>query len=258
MKGALNEKSKLAHKETVPITMEILEEIRKNLFAKAWKSLSKLTIWAACTLAYWGVFRLGELLPARGNVFDKETDLLWEDIEFQAEGITVTIKSPKVVGRGVERVFLQKLSEKWVCPVRAMKVLARKTGWEDKLHQPVFLLNSGYSLTRKVFLDSVNKLLKNSPFDSLKIQGKSFRSGIPSEVELLPKGFREKHVKVLGRWAGVSCRTYMKFDEQEKTNVFGKVSRKLIKAFLCRKGQKGKGTQTNQKASHQQQFRGRN
>jgi hypothetical protein len=153
------------------------------------------------------------------------------------------------VGRGAEKVYLKKISEKWVCPVRAMKVLARKTGWEEKTHLPVFLLNSGNSLTRKVFLDGLNKILKNSQFGFQKIQGKSFRSGIPSEVELLPRGFREKHIKILGRWAGISCRTYMRFDAQEKTNVFGKVSRKLIKAFLRRKREGRENPHTDQTTS---------
>jgi hypothetical protein len=243
LKGAEHEKSKTEKvSETVPVTMEMLETIRKRLFAKTWKSLSKLTIWAVCTLAYWGVFRLGELLPAHETVFDKFSDLLWKDIEFLNEGVVVTIKSPKVVGRKAEKVYLHKLTEKWVCPVRALKTLARKTQWENRAEQPVFLLSSGNSLTRKVFLNSVNRLLEGTEFGSRKLQGKSFRSGIPSEVELFPKGFREKHIKILGHWAGISCRAYMRFDALEKERVFKKVSRKLIRTFLRRKNEKAKTT----------------
>jgi hypothetical protein len=112
---------------------------------------------------------------------------------------------------------LEKLKEKWVCPVRALKNLAKKGEAQDK---PVFLINPETCLTRKVFLNSVNRLLTKTTFEAEKIQGKSFRSGIPSEVELLPGGFREKHIKVLGLWAGISCRAYMRFDAKEKS--FGK------------------------------------
>jgi hypothetical protein len=253
LKGAEHESNRVETTKVVnPITLEMLETIRRVLFSKPWKTLSKLALWAACTLAYWGVFRLGELFPLKENVFDKFSDLLWSDIEIFERGVIVTIKSPKVVGRKPEKVYLHQLTEKWVCPVRALKTLARKVHWEKRADQPVFLLDSGNSLTKKVFLKSINKLLKGTIYHSKKLQGKSFRSGIPSEVELFPKGFREKHVKILGRWAGLSCRSYMHFDAQEKERVFKKISGKLIRTFLRRKEGKAKEKETDQPGTHQQ------
>jgi hypothetical protein len=238
-------------KTTVPVTLAMLEAIKAELHKRKWKTWSKRVIWGVCTVAYWGVFRLGELLPTKKREFDKFSDLLWSDIEFAGKGVWITIKSPKVVGRGAERVFLEKLKEKWVCPVRALKNLAKKGEAQDK---PVFLINPETCLTRKVFLNSVNRLLTKTTFGAEKIQGKSFRSGIPSEVELLPGGFREKHIKVLGRWAGISCRAYMRFDAKEKQKVFRKVSKNLLKSFLRRKRRTLEKETAHQSATGQQQL----
>jgi hypothetical protein len=169
-------------KRTVPVTLEVLETIHQNIIKKRWKKLSRLAIWGACTLAYWGVFRIGELLPARKVKFDELSDLLWKDIHFSKRGLSVTIKSPKVVGREAETVYLHRLKEKWICPVRALKKLKNRVGGADKPEMPVFQLRPGINLTRKVFLDSVNRLLEGSKFQGKEIQGKSFRSGIPSEI----------------------------------------------------------------------------
>jgi hypothetical protein len=204
-------------------------------------------------LAYWGVFRIGELLPARKVKFDKLSDLLWKDVHFSKRGLSITIKSPKVVGREAETVYLHRLKEKWICPVRALKKLKNKVGGASKLEVPVFQLRPGINLTRKVFLGSVNRLLEGSKFQGKEIQGKSFRSGIPSEVELFPEGFRERHLKVLGRWAGVSCRIYERFASKEKRKVFRKVSKKLLESFLRRKRRAERKTK-DQPTAGQQQF----
>jgi hypothetical protein len=243
-----------APEQTVPITIEMLETIHQKLKRKNWKRKSKLAIWGVCTLAFWGVFRIGELLPAKKAVFDKFSDLLWTDIKLRGKSAEITVKSPKVEGRAAEKVFLEKLEEKWVCPVRALKKLAPKESSSENLCKPVFQLGVGNSLTRKVFLTAVNKLLEDTKFSGKKITGKSFRSGIPSEVELFPKGFREKHLKALGRLAGASCRIYERFDEKAKKRVFRKVSGKLPRTFLRRKRGNKKEQTEDQPASGQQQL----
>jgi hypothetical protein len=70
-------------------------------------------------------------------------------------GLSITIKSPKVAGREAETVYLHKLKEKWICPVRALKKLEARVGRAGKLEVPVFQLRTGINLTRKVFLGNV-------------------------------------------------------------------------------------------------------
>jgi hypothetical protein len=92
--------------------------------------------------------------------------------------------------------------------------------------EPVFRETNGKFLTKRVFLDIVNKTKeRNCP----KISGKSFRSALPSALENIPHSFRESHIKALGRWRGRSYQVYMRNDEPEFRQVFETVSSALLK-----------------------------
>jgi hypothetical protein len=63
--------------DTVPVTPETLKLIRKGL--SQWgERLSGQTIWTCCLVAFWGAFRLGELLGKTERKFDKFSYLLWK------------------------------------------------------------------------------------------------------------------------------------------------------------------------------------
>jgi hypothetical protein len=94
---------------------------------------------------------------------------------------------------------------------------------------PVFRKASGRCITKGFFLKIVNWALKPSGF---KVGGKSFRSGIPSELENFPNEFKESHVKALGRWKGSSYQSYMRNDLPEFRWVFKKVANQVLKHSL--------------------------
>ncbi len=141
--------------------------------------------------------------------------------------VKLVIRSAKVSGSPGNLARLFALSEKPLCPVTAFHRLKESQKnlrlWDPAL--PVFRKDNGECLTKKELLDSVNCVLKNF---GRKIGGKSFRSGLPSELENFPVQFCESHLKALGRWRGPSYQTYMRNDTPEFNWVFEQVAKAVL------------------------------
>ncbi len=211
----------------VPLTVADLKRIRKNL-EKQNRKLTGQSVWACCLTAFWGAFRLGELLGRNSYKFDVFSDLLWEDIDWGQDWVRIKIKSAKVKGPPGNSALLFSISDRKLCPVAALVRLKKSQANFSlgNLDEPVFWETNGKFLTKRVFLDLVNKMKgKNCP----PISGKSFRSALPSALENIPNLFRESHIKALGRWRGCSYQVYMRNDEPEFRRVFETISSALLK-----------------------------
>jgi hypothetical protein len=96
---------------------------------------------------------------------------------------------------------------------------------------PVFRLSSGGGLSRGTFLKIVKKSLFLSGYSHVGFSGKSFRSGIPSELETFPENFKERHLKALGRWKSTAYQRYIRKDLPEKKKTHKIIANILIKNF---------------------------
>jgi hypothetical protein len=211
----------------VPLTIADLKRIRKNL-GKQNKKLTGQLVWACCLTAFWGAFRLGELLGHSSYKFDVFSDLLWGDISWGKDWVRLKIKSAKVKGPPGNSALLFSIPDQKLCPVAALARLkkSQENFSMGGVDEPVFRETNGKFLTKRFFLDIVNKMKgRNCP----KISGKSFRSALPSALENIPKSFRESHIKALGRWRGRSYQVYMRNDEPEFRQVFETISLVLLK-----------------------------
>ncbi len=83
-----------------PVDLEILATLKKGLKRLRIKRVSRLSVWAACLVAFWGTFHLAKILAKNTSKFDKFSDLLWADIvRNESQGkITLKIKSAKFPG----------------------------------------------------------------------------------------------------------------------------------------------------------------
>ncbi len=211
----------------VPLTIADLVKIRKRL-EKHKNKLTGQSVWACCLTAFWGAFRLGELLGRNGYRFDVFSDLLWKDLNWGQDWVRITIKSAKVRGPPGNSALLFSIPDQKLCPVAAL--LRLKKSQENfsmgNLDEPVFRESNGKFLTKRVFLDLINQKGKG---DYPLVTGKSFRSAIPSAMESFPSTFRESHIKALGRWRGRSYQLYMRNDEPEFRQVFKAVSSTLLR-----------------------------
>jgi hypothetical protein len=226
-------------KPVIPVSLEILENIRKGLNMAVVSSCSKKSLWALSLTAFWGLIRLGEILPSVAKKFDKTTTLLWKDVELSSDKVILHIKSPKTRSKQSKTVVLYKLSESLFCPVFHLSKLKneqiKRNLWKETL--PVFLRSSGKSLTKISFIEGINAALQICGIKNCKLQGKSFRSGIPSLIGVYGNNSAEKSLKILGRWKGQSYRCYVRNPVPEDKDIFEKVSKNLLKNFLRRKRQ---------------------
>ncbi len=237
---------------TTPVDLKILDNINRGIKKMGWAKGSEISVWTACVVAFWGAFRLAEILPKRENTFDRLSDLLWQDVEsFSSEKVVLRIKSAKVPGSPGNRVRLYAVGDKRFCPVialRSLETLQKNMQiWKKEL--PIFRRHSGRNLTKPVFLKAVNTILSLEQNNSIVLSGKSFRSGIPSCLENFPKHFQENHVKSLGRWKGQAYQKYMRNDDPEFQWVFLKMSERLLKKFSCHQVKPGRSSEGDSESS---------
>ena len=93
----------------------------------------------------------------------------------------------------------------------------------------VFRFSSGCNLTKKNFNNVLKELLKATRFSDKRITSRSFRAGIPTDLERHPKLARDKHIKDWGRWRSSAYKRYMKDGAAQKRWIF---SQKICKAIL--------------------------
>jgi hypothetical protein len=220
---------------TKPLTIEDLRSIREGLENFDWK-LTGQSAWTCCVVAFWGAFRLGELLGSNTKKFDKFSSLLWEDVQLDSDSVKIRVKSAKVKGPPGNSILLFSVPDKKLCPVVALcrlKKSEQNLGMGSK-GSPVFRETNGNLLTKKAFLQIVNSTQGET---SSIFSGKSFRTGLPSAMESFPESFRDSHVKALGRWRGRSYQTYMKNDTPEFRWVFDCVASALLNKNFSQENQ---------------------
>ena len=61
-----------------------------------WSPYEKSMRWTVMLLAYWGRFRMSELLTQERHKFDPASALLPSDLQVKDDCLTVWIRSPKV------------------------------------------------------------------------------------------------------------------------------------------------------------------
>ena len=106
----------------LPITAPVLDQIRRALDRSVHPN--KVVLWAISCAAFFGFFRLGELLPETANSFRPATDLAWGDIAVDnpsnPQMVQIHLKKSKCdqFGKGSD-IILGRTSSP-LCPVAAL------------------------------------------------------------------------------------------------------------------------------------------
>ncbi len=236
------ERGKRKRTPVKPVNLTILREIHRNMIHSGLSKGTRLAVWAACVLAFWGSFRLAEILPSKLLAFDKFSDLLWNDIHWKQKSVLVNIKQPKVPNGWSDTVEIFQIPATYFCPRRALKKLMHYWDRKEKNfeHRPVFRTSSGKILTKGKFLKLIRKELRQSEGFSKGITGKSFRSGLPSELENFTDDFKERHIKILGRWKSNAYQSYIRKGRKEKKRVIKEIANTLLSKLSMQDIQRAK------------------
>jgi len=232
LKGIKNRecKSTSNRSKTVPLDFFLLKKIKNQLKKSNKSTTDKKVLWTVCVLAFWGCFRLGEILPKKKYTFDRFSDLLGADVSVQGGSLNLNLKSTKTRGATPVKVSLSKIHLHGLCPVHAMKSLKKllkKNGTWSKT-MPVFRTENGTNLSKNEFLKEINSVMSK---EKKVFSGKSFRSGIPTLLAKFNNIHDVELIKAAGRWKSSAYRTYIMKNDGGISN-FQKISKLLITEFF--------------------------
>ena len=120
-------------------------------------------VWAVVALAFFGFFRLGELLLDRGWAYSHMTHLSWSDVAIddcdEPTAIRIHLKQSKCdqFGRGVD-VFVGRTGNE-VCPVAAVLAYLAVRG---SMAGPLFIDTQQQPLTKPRFVARIRSILEDA------------------------------------------------------------------------------------------------
>jgi hypothetical protein len=210
------------------VTFEILTLIGHQITHSGWSEFTKSLFWAVSLIAFWGSFRLGELLCTDNSAFDPFSTLLWDDITFRDDGsLLIHLKSTKTSKFPGVYIDLYPFFDRAFCPIHALKhyrYQSVQAGIFDRF-KPVFMLSASSRLTVSEFIFHINNFLIPlnilGPHDS--ITGHSFRAGIPSSLSTVSDPSTISDLKIWSRWTSDSYLLYLKLQSDQKKAVFRKL-----------------------------------
>ncbi len=182
-------------------------------------------MWTCALVAFFGSFRLGELLCKHPNHFDATSSLLGKHLTYCKKTNTweIWLQSPKSNAAQGEKMVLFPLPNPKLCPVvfltRFQKQKNKYGLAGDSL--PFFRFRSGRNVTvtkMNIFLHRVFP-----PTDGNRITGHSFRSGLISSAANYPDLVQDTHLKGWGRWNSKAYLRYEHYDFAQKQYIFHKL-----------------------------------
>ena len=215
-----------------PVTTEMMETIKRNLFEVNWPLELKYLFWASITLCWNGSTRIHEILSRVQDNFDPQTTMLKNDIKLITkkvgkelnEIIEVKIKSPKEdrIGNGaVLQIFA---NNTFLCPVKALKHYVETRGGWDKFptNKPFFVMQNRKCYTGRTFNAHLAQMTANiTDCTGHKVRSHCLRAGVPSELARL--GATQDEIKGVGRWSSDAWKRYCRLGVTHRMNMVERV-----------------------------------
>lgn len=206
------------------MTLPLLKILGHKIAVSNWTINSKQLIWTISTVAFFGSFRIGELLTNNEKSFDPFTDLLWNDVEVKDNRLLIHIKAPKSKNKGGDYVDIFEFKNHKCCPVKAFQLWEKTSKIKGK-ESPIFRFANGKLLTKAVFNATIRSLLRDEigQYDGI-ISGHSFRAGIPSMLAKYPEIAKDTHILGWGRWSSDCYQSYTRLRLEQKMSIFRKIT----------------------------------
>ncbi len=195
----------------LPITYRILSKIREELSTSSHSERS--VVWAIACTAFFGFFRLGELLPTSEKTFDPKQNVCWEDIAVDSKTkptmFRLYLKKSKCDQFGKGAHIILGRTSKQVCPVTALTQYAAvrppSTG-------PLFITTKGKVITKQWFITQIRSILVKVGIPQDQYAGHSFRIGAATTAA--QNGIEDSTIKTLGRWQSAAFLQYIRMPQE--------------------------------------------
>lgn len=204
------------------MTLPILRILGHEICMSNWSKHSKSVVWAVSCTAFFGSFRLGELLSRDENSFNPFETLLWKDVSFLSDGsVKIHNKIPKTRKSGGETISLFSFDKFGCCPILALKKLHTLSNAEDD--RPVFAFANGTFLTNKKLNEIIRMFLsKRLGSRASGYSCQSFRGALPSALATCPALDNDDSIKKWGRWHSAAFERYTRLSHLAKRAIFSK------------------------------------
>ena len=160
-------------------------------------------LWAACSMCFFGFFRVGEITAPSKDAFKSSQHLAWGDVSVDSvthpSVVKVHLKFSKCdqLGKGVD-VFLGRSGNR-ICPVAACLAYMAICG---PIPGPFFCGKDDAPLTKPQFVSLVREVLTDAGLDATLYSGHSFRLGAATSAA--QAGMEDSTIKALGRWSSTA------------------------------------------------------
>jgi hypothetical protein len=193
-------------------------------------AIDKQVIWTLFTVAFFGSFRFGELLPNSRKMFNSKETLLWSDVTFKDDFVVFRLKLTKTKKTHYVDLFLKPDCQ--YCPVKALSRL-KNLQMVKNLDTPVFTLQNGSFLTTWQINGILHRLLKPVLKESAAlITGHSFRAALASAMASQPEVASQADIRKWGRWSSESYLLYTRLKINQKRAIYKKIMSVLNKKLM--------------------------
>ena len=202
-------RSKFTKDTRLPITYEILVEICVQLQSIC-KSEYEVTLFkAAYTLAFFGLFIVGELVSSSAATIN-DIPLYLSDIHGleQNSKFRVSLRQSKTNQSGAPVIVHIVATNTASCPVKAMKAYLRVRP-PQVIPNYLFCHNDGSPLTRYQFGAVLSKVIRSLKLNDALYKTHSFRIG--AATWLAKQGVKYDQIKQMGRWTSDAFKRYIRY-----------------------------------------------
>ena len=203
-------------RKRLPITAPILASMGDTLMASS--NPEKCVVWAVACTAFFGFFRLGELLPESAAAFNPAASLAWGDVAVDNHTaprmVQIHLKRSKCDQAGAGSDIVLGVTGLHLCPVRALLRFIEIRG-----SQPgAFFLNSAHMpVTKPWFVTQIRELLASMGLQQQDYAGHSFRIGAATTAALA--GLEDSLIQTLGRWHSAAFLQYIRTPKEQLAAV---------------------------------------
>ena len=228
LKGAVNIElyKNVTKKCKSTMDLDLLKKIGNQIAKSSMSAYDKQVYWVACTLAFWGSFRMGELLEKTETEISAEA-ISWSDVIDKDDSLSVHVKIPKIKSKKGDNILIFEFKGHNVCPVKAFKQL--KSMARTSASEHIFVLGNGTNLTMQKFTNNLK--IWAAPYRSAEfiknLSGHSFRNAIPSVLASRPDLAEEDDICTWGRWNSLAFKIYARASDEAKRSIFRKICRAI-------------------------------
>ena len=203
-------------KVRLPITATVLRQIKAVLDTSS--SPDKAVLWSIASTAFFGFFRLGELLLSSPKGFKPTLDLAWGDVAINDRTnptmVQIHLKRSKVDQFGTGANIVLGRTGEDLCPVSAILNYIAVRGTEPG---PFFVDGKRRPIVKSHFVEEIRSILSAAGLRAQDYSGHSFRIGAATSAA--QAGIEDSMIKTLGRWHSVAFLQYIRTPGEELAAV---------------------------------------